>query len=56
MKHVLSLLARLLLSLLALYGVLLGLTLVLRPPDATDAPLDTSRAGSSLFSIAPRTR
>jgi hypothetical protein len=54
MRHVLSLLARLLLSLLTLYGVVLGLSLVLRPPDATDEPLDTSRAGSSLFSTEPK--
>ena len=54
MKPVVSLLARLGLALLALYSALLALSLMLRPPDGSDAPLDTARAARTLFSTEPK--
>ncbi len=54
MRLVLIQVARLLGALLALYALVLVLSLLLVPPAAGDQRLDTARAGSSLFLTEPK--
>lgn len=54
MKPILVQLARLGAALVALYGVLLGLSLIARPTEGERGPLDSARAGESLYLTEPK--
>jgi hypothetical protein len=54
MKPILLQLARHGAALVLAYGVLLGLTLLLKPHDAGRGPLDSARAGDSLYLTEPK--
>ena len=54
MKLLLIQTARLLLALLVLYGVVLGLSLLLVPRTGTEARLDSARASASLYLTEPK--
>jgi len=54
MKLILTQLARLGAALVALYGLLLGLTLLIAPGDPGQGALDSARAGESLYLTEPK--
>lgn len=54
MKLILTQLARLGAALLAIYGLVLGITLLLRPSERGQGALDSARAGESLYLTEPK--